>query len=1681
MARAYRSEYNLLKSFIIKDGNDYPVECVKSLRFWARFNPITYEDLSKNNLTGSYSGDITSTKNSVDSGEVLPIGIFPGDPAHVQVSGSPLLSFSTAESGAVPTTASDQPFSISTWVKVDHLDSHHYILTKKSVNPESTSSTGYEYYFAILSTGGVLFNLSDTTESSACFPKVNTADGAIIAGQWHHILVTYDGRGASDADDGMSIYIDGVFSVNTRTGTQSNYKGMCPNSQYPLLAGVYYQGSNELEGQMAELAMWSRCLTPGQVKAVYNATRRETTYRIGTGFLNLPPRVTTRQRDNATGSYPTIARTSGISGSLGNSLSTFDDTRVVIFQKLTSTGSALDPLGRLGGPTTSSNSFFDVRYPTSLDTYNHNRYYRNWVATPNTSASLSTSTIYAGSSGSIGPFLSTQGLKYSIDQGLPLRPFNDNAVYLGFTQFYMTGTLPSVYPGFSSPLRDKFQIKIPLGSVTESIASRYSGQSMMSDGGRSNVPPPNDSEFGYTRKFTGFLYYNFDSKRWNDVGLSYSWEGGASDLEYKMWYPDSGSQGDGWYPATANGNMQKPSLPDFAADASQRTYKSQQFGMSNHMGHYATSYSDLMQFGYSKIGAATMAGKAPFDKVYYATSSNTLELSNYLAHPILLEKAVIEIPVVIRRKQGASPYPSSIPSNSKEYMAKVLGSNRDIDNYVFFLYRQTKDPDAVIQTLEGGSAIPNSRTSYDPVAQSSKRYLICSGSVAVYNEKLFVPEINTEISASGLPHSPSVSISLSYPVSASESGTEPSSAAGVEIHYSASLRIEMTPAVPSGQYAAGSRMPTRAGWVDGGTVGPGVCGSVIVQDFWAGGTTYASSSFTAIGSSPQDPEVNFAPWTGAWMIPPGPTLTAQFMPQIVSDGTFFNFIDRVNPPGYPSALEKSESTALSPGSRPLVGDFGRRFKQETVLPFTKNTGGGISGNSRVPITFASGAANSTPSPYMLFPEDELVIGLDAGISITETSGTFFSVFPPTKKLQEGYTPNDQICLMSGSYLKIERGPATLTLFGSEVQNDHERLFELNQPLTSDAIHEALHFDNPVLDQFMIEDRSLYSGSYVDNMNMGFILARSGTIDGGWTDGFNIPFTMPRGRHGTVLGGMGNDRRKISDFFFSPVVVAGSAATVGRQAQSPAMDPNGFRFWNNNLIFTYRSTSRQQRMTTLIDFGERYFDTVMPNIQDYCERSKFITYNMHGIPTVFSQIAGAKARYVESSSMTSWNLYAWPYATEVPRQISQRVYLFGNVPSGYADSSAQFSNTTNDNLAGVFAGWFLTSSIVDTILDPVACNAILFRKGYSFGLGTTQKTGPGAASLTQYFIRMRYGGADQAPRLSGSFVFQTGQAHGHAYGIQNVRPQYTKAVFRSDRYGQFRDMMEQRRDGKFWETPGDGKMIGKDGYGENIGVIQDYFVDATDGLTLVNPYSTNCSNMDNESTSSMPYVDGVANNTSIGTFSVVDLGGMCVAEGTLILTNEGDIPVENVTQDHQVLSYDFKIKDFAYFDVLNCYSSLKDNLYDIETMGGFKLRCTGDHPLMCPSRNDWELPAKEAVPGDPVWVAKDGALLTDEIKSVLLSESPAQVYNFTIDKVHTYFSNGILSHNVEFMIGGMVGEGTSISPAFLGGGGGALSKRPLTPRKGGGGGYRVGGSSPTSVLSLLGDGSGGGSGGVIDLL
>ena len=64
-------------------------------------------------------------------------------------------------------------------------------------------------------------------------------------------------------------------------------------------------------------------------------------------------------------------------------------------------------------------------------------------------------------------------------------------------------------------------------------------------------------------------------------------------------------------------------------------------------------------------------------------------------------------------------------------------------------------------------------------------------------------------------------------------------------------------------------------------------------------------------------------------------------------------------------------------------------------------------------------------------------------------------------------------------MAFPEGPARITLFGSYLKEDKEYHGGPSQNLTSDAIHEAIHYDNPVADQFQIAPISAYSGSYLD--------------------------------------------------------------------------------------------------------------------------------------------------------------------------------------------------------------------------------------------------------------------------------------------------------------------------------------------------------------------------------------------------------------------------------------------------------------------------------------------------------------------------------------------------------------------------------------------------------------------------
>ena len=112
-------------------------------------------------------------------------------------------------------------------------------------------------------------------------------------------------------------------------------------------------------------------------------------------------------------------------------------------------------------------------------------------------------------------------------------------------------------------------------------------------------------------------------------------------------------------------------------------------------------------------------------------------------------------------------------------------------------------------------------------------------------------------------------------------------------------------------------------------------------------------------------------------------------------------------------------------------------------------------------------------------------------------------------------------------------------------------------------------------------------------------------------------------------------------------------------------------------------------------------------------------------------------------------------------------------------------------------------------------------------------------------------------LSGGYPTAPITIRGWKYGIQNGFAENTNSVFRRDRFGQFRDMLEQRTDGKFYKKT-DSVTRAYFGTNTNDSPIQVRFVDSEGNI--VEPHTTNCSNLHFEATSSLPYFDdGILRN------------------------------------------------------------------------------------------------------------------------------------------------------------------------------------------------------------------------------
>ena len=126
-------------------------------------------------------------------------------------------------------------------------------------------------------------------------------------------------------------------------------------------------------------------------------------------------------------------------------------------------------------------------------------------------------------------------------------------------------------------------------------------------------------------------------------------------------------------------------------------------------------------------------------------------------------------------------------------------------------------------------------------------------------------------------------------------------------------------------------------------------------------------------------------------------------------------------------------------------------------------------------------------------------------------------------------------------------------------------------------------------------------------------------------------------------------------------------------------------------------------------------------------------------------------------------------------------------------------------------------------------------------GEFSVSGSATVLCNYYFTK----GVHNVTRCLAGFTHPSGWRH----GLMNFRPTATNCIFRPDKYGQLRDMFEQRRYTKFYD-----KGTSFDMEGVTDAAVSCIFLDG-DGRPVDDPLETSCYNVSTTMTSSRPYIDG----------------------------------------------------------------------------------------------------------------------------------------------------------------------------------------------------------------------------------
>ena len=160
--------------------------------------------------------------------------------------------------------------------------------------------------------------------------------------------------------------------------------------------------------------------------------------------------------------------------------------------------------------------------------------------------------------------------------------------------------------------------------------------------------------------------------------------------------------------------------------------------------------------------------------------------------------------------------------------------------------------------------------------------------------------------------------------------------------------------------------------------------------------------------------------------------------------------------------------------------------------------------------------------------------------------------------------------------------------------------------------------------------------------------------------------------------------------------------------------------------------------------------------------------------------------------------------------------------------------------------------------------------------------------------------------------------------------------------------------------------------------------------------------------------------SAGKYAKAAAKSQCFVAGTLVLTDDGDKPIEEIKAGDCVYSTNPETGESEYKEVVQTFENETDELVHI-IADGDEIITTTQHPFFVPCKG-W-ISAIDLRAGD-ILVLSNGEYVTVEKVQHEILESPVKVYNFEVKDYHTYYvgKNSVLVHNACFKPDPKTGKG-----------------------------------------------------------